>query len=358
MNRRKFISVSSIAGITCLYSQGLRGMGQNNATSKDYIVTVNGNISVANLGMTLAHEHIITDFAGAEKNINHIYSDSEAIKKILPYLIELKKSGVNSIIECTPAHIGRNVRLLKALSSASGLQIVTNTGYYAAVGQKYLPRHAFTESSDQIALRWLQEWKNGIEGTGIRPGFIKLGVDTGPLKEIEKKMIRAAAITHAGSGLKIFIHTGDAAAAREEAAILAKEGIGYEAMIWVHAQNDVTGDTHIELAKKGCWISLDGVNEQASSIDRYTAFITRMKDEGLLHKLLISHDDGFAVEKTGNVSVFNPYQNGNTHPYRSLFTHLKSALLQKGITGQEFSTIITKNPAEALRIEICKAARG
>lgn len=358
MNRRKFISLSGIAGITYLYPQVLTASGLLKTAINDLILTVNGPISNGQLGVTLAHEHIITDFTGAEKNLNPVYTNNEAIEKLLPYLLELKKSGASSIIECTPAYIGRNVTLLQALSLASGLHIVTNTGYYAAVGQKYLPKHAFTESAEQIANRWLSEWKNGIDGTSIRPGFIKLGVDSGPLKEIEKKMIRAAAITHAGSGLKIFIHTGSAAAAKEEAAILAEEGIAYEAMIWVHAQNDASGDTHIELAKKGCWISLDGVNEQASSIDKYTGFITRMKGAGLLNKLLISHDDGFAVEKADNVSVFNPYQNGNTYPYRSLFTKLKSALLQKGITGQEFSNIITKNPAEALKIKICKAAKS
>lgn len=358
MNRRKFISLSGIAGITYLYPQALTGAGLFQPANEDFIVTVNGTIGISQLGVTLAHEHIITDFAGAEKNLIPIYSDNEAIRKLLPYLLELKKSGVSSIVECTPAYIGRNVTLLKALSLASGLQIVTNTGYYAAVGQKYLPKHAFPESTKQIAQRWLSEWQNGIDGTGIRPGFIKLGVDAGPLKEIEKKMIRAAAITHAASGLKVFIHTGDAAAAREEAAVLAKEGIAYEAMIWVHAQNDVSGDTQIELAKKGCWISLDGINEQASSLDKYTGFITRMKREGLLQKLLISHDDGFSVEKAGNLSVFNPYQNGNTYPYSSLFTKLKSALLQKGLTQQEFNNIITKNPAEALKIKICKAAKG
>ena len=308
------------------------------------------------MGKTLAHEHIITDFAGAEKNPDLIYQNTDASDKILPFLKELKRSGTNTLVECTPAYIGRNVLLLKQLSTASGLHIITNTGYYAAVGQKYIPRHAFTESTEQIAARWLTEWEEGIEGTDIRPGFIKLGVDGGPLKQIEKKLIRAAALTHLKSGLKIFIHTGDAAAAWEEADLLMKEGIGAEAFIWVHAQNDTRGDTQVELAKKGCWISLDGVNEQAGALERYTDFITRMKSEGLLHKLLISHDDGFAVEKMGGDSIFSPYQNGNTYPYNSIFTKLKPALLKSGISAEEFNSLVKENPAKALQIKICRAS--
>ena len=355
MDRRKFISLSGLAGISVIYSGLPTAMAAAMPFEKDYIVTVNGRISLNQLGSTLAHEHFITDFAGAEKNRKPIYTNEEATSLLLPYLTTLKKSGISSVIECTPAYIGRNVALLKSLSIASGLHVITNTGYYSAVGQKYLPEHAFTETAGQIANRWLNEWHNGIEGTGIRPGFIKLGVDNGPLKEIEKKMIRAAAITHAESGLKIFIHTGDAKAAKEEVSLLASEGLTAEAMVWVHAQNDTSGEMHVELARKGCWISLDGVNERPEALEKYTRFIVRMKNEKLLHKVLLSHDDGFSVEKLGKKTVFNAYNNGNTYPYRSLSTTLGPKLIQHGISPAEFNSMLTENPVQALQIKICKA---
>ena len=355
MDRRKFISLTSFAWTICLYPKVFSGGNSSDESLRDYVMTVDGALDSHKTGITLAHEHIITDFAGAEINSVQIYKNSEAADILLPFLKGLKESGVKTLIECTPAYIGRNVLLLKQLSKATGLYIVTNTGYYAAVGQKYLPRHAFTESAEQIAARWLKEWKEGIEGTGIRPGFIKLGVDTGPLKEIEKKLIRAAALTHLQSGLKIFIHTGDASAAKEEAEILNREGVGYEAFIWVHAQNDSSGDTHIELAKKGCWISLDGVNEQDSSLIKYAGFITRLKNAGCMHKLLLSHDDGFAVQKVHNNTSFSLYKNGNTKPYNSIFTKLKPALLKAGISAEEFKMSVIDNPGKALQIKICRA---
>jgi len=355
MNRRKFISFTGIAGTMCICPEMLFAGNGNEKFPKEYLMTVDGVLDIHKMGITLSHEHIITDFAGAEKNSVQIYKNSEAAGILMPFLKSLKESGARTLIECTPAYIGRNVSLLKQLSKATGLYIITNTGYYAAVGQKYLPKHAFTESAEQISARWLREWKEGIEGTGIRPGFIKLGVDTGPLKEIEKKLISAAAITHLQSGLKIFIHTGDAAAAKEEAELLNSEGVGYEAFIWVHAQNDASGDTHIELAKKGCWIGLDGVNAQENALIKYTEFITRLKNEGLMHKLLLSHDDGFAVEKVDNNIAFSPYKNGNTRPYNSIFTKLKPVLLRSGITAQESNLLVIENPRKALQIKICKA---
>jgi predicted metal-dependent phosphotriesterase family hydrolase len=60
-----------------------------------------------------------------------------------------------------------------------------------------------------ILTTWLGEWTNGIDKTGIRPGFIKLAVDGGGLSKIDRKLIRAAAQTHLSSGLAIAVHTGE-----------------------------------------------------------------------------------------------------------------------------------------------------
>src|SRR6185503_368612 len=126
--------------------------------------------------ITLAHEHTVVDFLGADKTKALRHDPEEACTTILPHLKKLKEHGARSLVECTPNYIGRDVRLLKRLSQATGLNILTNTGYYGAAGNKFLPKHAFTESAGQLAARWVAEWRDGIDGSGIRPGFMKLGV--------------------------------------------------------------------------------------------------------------------------------------------------------------------------------------
>lgn len=353
MQRRQFISLSCFAGLISVYPNLLATATEKSGAEKPFIMTVNGKINANAMGLTLSHEHIVTDFKGAEATGRPEYDNEATANLLLPHLKAAKKSGVDTIIECTPAHIGRNVKLLQLLSKASLINIITNTGYYAASDQKYLPKHAFTETSEELAARWLKEWESGIDGTDVRPGFIKLGVDTAPLKPVEIKLIKAAAIVHLKTGLKIAIHTGNAAAAREEVDLLIKSGVNPEALIWVHAQNDQSGFSHIELAKKGCWISLDGVNEQPDSIVQYRNHIYRMKGEGLLHKLLISHDDGFAVTEDGGKAAFKAFENGNTAPYKSIFGALKPSLSQLGVTRDEFKMITVTNPANAFQIKVC-----
>jgi phosphotriesterase-related protein len=46
--------------------------------------------------------------------------------------------------------------LLQKLTDLTGIRFITNTGYYGAVGEKYLPEHPFSESAEELAERWVQ----------------------------------------------------------------------------------------------------------------------------------------------------------------------------------------------------------
>lgn len=91
---------------------------------------------------------------------------------------------------------------MKRLSEATGLNIITATGYYGAANDRFVPSHAYKETAEELASRWIEEFERGIEGTGIKPGIIKIGVDAGPLSEIDAKLVQAAALTHLKTGLK------------------------------------------------------------------------------------------------------------------------------------------------------------
>src|SRR4030095_8284180 len=215
--------------------------------------TVLGAIEPDQLGITLPHEHAVVDFLGAERAKGPRHDADDALATVLPHLKKLREHGGRTLVECTPNHIGRDVRLLKRLSEASGLNILTNSGYYGASGNKFLPRHAFTESAEDLSARWLADCRDGIDGTGVRPGFLKLGVENGKLPELHAKLLRAAARVHLASGFSIAVHTGDGLAAMDEVRILREEGVAPAALIWVHAQND-PGPTHLEMARLGAWV--------------------------------------------------------------------------------------------------------
>ncbi len=91
------------------------------------------------------------------------------IERALPYFIEAREIGVDTILECTPAYLGRDPFILKELSRRSGIQILTNTGYYGAVDNNFMPELARHESAREIAARWIDEFEDGIDESGIHP---------------------------------------------------------------------------------------------------------------------------------------------------------------------------------------------
>jgi phosphotriesterase-related protein len=287
----------------------------------------------------------VVDFIGAEKTSKLRHDSQEAFATILPYLEKLKQLGCRSLVECTPNYIGRDVALLKRLSTASGLHILTNTGYYGAAGNKFLPRHAHTESADQLAERWLREW-DGIDDTGVRPGFLKLGVEKGKLSELHVKLVRAAARAHLRSGLAIAIHTGDGEAALDELRVLKEEGVAPSALIWVHAQND-GGKIQIEAAQRGAWVSLDGFNSKRR--DRYFEWLSAFRKNQLLHRVLLSHDHFWSVESAGDKITLKLHSGGEA-PFQSVWTSLVPALRENGFTQEQIDQLTIKNPAEAFTI--------
>lgn len=305
------------------------------------ILTVKGPIPASDFGRSLAHEHIICDFIGAELADKNRYDTGEVIAVMAPYLNALTERGFRGFVDCTPAYIGRDVHVLQALSRQIGLHIVTNTGYYGAADDKYLPSHAFVEPAEKLAERWYSEWENGINGTAVRPGFVKIGVDGGHLSDIDKKLVIAAAMVHKKTGLTIACHTAETHAAIDVLNTVVMEGVSSSALIVAHADSIVDQEVHFELAKQGAWLEYDGITP--SSIDKHVALICGIVEQNLTNRLLLSHDAGW----------YNVGDQGGGHikPFTALWDTLYPALRAQGIDEGTLQKLIETNPGEAFSIE-------
>lgn len=262
------------------------------------IMTVRGPIPASELGITLSHEHVLVDFIGADSTGYHRWDKQEVIETVLPYLDELKKYQVKSLMECTPAFLGRDPWILESLSKKTGMHLLTNTGYYGAHGNRFIPSESQKLTASELTQIWVEEFEKGIEGSGVRPGFIKIAVDGNDILSPEHyKLIHAAALTHLQTGLVIASHTGPDGPAFAQISVLQDHGIDPSGFIWVHAQlGSLEGN--IKAAELGAWISLDNVNlnrEPGSTYDVnwYAKRIRELKDAGFLHRVLVSHDAGW-----------------------------------------------------------------
>lgn len=341
-DRRTFIKQSF------LLTSALFGVSRSDgAAPKNRIMTVTGMIDPSAMKQTLVHEHILVDFIGAEE-VNPPRWDRDAVmQKVLPYLQEVKSAGCNTLVDCTPNYLGRDVALLKQLSERVGLYILTNTGYYGGSDHKFLPPNAFTESAEQLSDRWLREWHHGIDGTPVRPGFMKISVNPSHLSDVSLKLITAAALTHLKSGLTIASHTGPAQPAFQQIEVLKLHRVDPSAFIWVHAQNEADHSEYVRAVHEGAWVSLDGLREE--NVADYVTRLTRLKKDKCLHRVLVSHDAGW----------YDPAKpdGGEFRPFTTLFRKLIPALEQEGFAETDILQLIQLNPANALVIGVKKLRR-
>jgi len=310
---------------------------------------VRGPFSVPHRGIFLPHEHVLVDFIGAGEASPARYEADAVFRAVLPHLQALRQTGGRALAECTPAYLGRDPVLLHRLAAAADLHLMTNTGYYGAGGDKYLPAHARHETPGELATRWTREAEEGIGATGIRPGFIKIATDNGPLTPLHRKLVRAAARTHRVSGLTIAMHTGSghdaqgrARAGTEALAILREEGVRADAFIWVHAQAAAGAFEALgEAAAAGAWIEFDGL-ATPERVPGHLQLVQRMRTAGHLDRVLLSQDNGwYYVGEPGG---------GRFRPYPLLSGHFLPALRVAGYGEAVIDRLVRLQPAEALAV--------
>ena len=153
-----------------------------------------------------------------------------------------------------------------------------------------------------------------------------------PLVELDRKLVRAAAITSRETGLTIASHTGNGAAALEELEIVESEKVALSKFVWVHAQNEKDHAIHEKAARAGAWVEFDGI--RAKSADWHLDCVRFMAGKGLLGRTLLSQDSGWYRVGEPAGGQYNPY----TYIYTDFLPRLEKDWIGK---------LMRENPVQA-----------
>jgi phosphotriesterase-related protein len=367
MTRRTFLQTSSALFATTLGRAATPA--ERLAPAAPQIMTVRGPIDAAQMGIACTHEHLLADFRSLDEKARtpRPYDPAEVVAVVSPLLERIRQLGCRTFVDCTAVGLGRDASLLKRISEASGLHILTVTGNYAAWDQRALPPYVFRDSEQALAQRWIDEWTHGIDGTDIKPGLIKLGFAGGPLPAVEQKLIRAAAIAHRETGLTIGAHISgpppnaaqpgasasgkpwSAGSAFDQLDVLEKAGVHPSAWIWIHAQNEKDHAHHVTAARRGAWISFDGLGAPGQPAADYVDMVNRLRQQGLLDRALVSQDAGW-------YHVGEP-RGGKIRSYEALFTTFIPTARAAGFSQAEVDTLLIHNPARAFTVGVRRRSR-
>lgn len=260
------------------------------------VQTIRGAIAVDELGWTLSHEHLVAGGAAMDR-IPSVYNEDDAFTVNIEALARAKAAGIRSMIDLTTMDLGRQVRLFQRIADAdTGVNIVCATGIY-----RWVPAYFLGRNPDDIAEFLLGEINDGIEGTDIRAGIIKLAWDLeyrltdGPWspRDSLERCARGAARAAKAAGVPISCHT----LATDELGtplldLFEDEGLDLAAVTIGHSNDTTDLDYLTRIAARGANLGFDrygGVRDEAENARR-AALAKAMFDAGYGEQVSLGHD--------------------------------------------------------------------
>ena len=307
--------------------------------SAQTIHTVKGPVEIDSLGLILPHEHLFTDLRGPHVP-EYAQGDPSAVLEVVePYLAEAAAAGATVLVECSTIGVGRNLPVLQGLADATSIHIVAPTGVYR---DAFIPASLREVSEDYLADLWTKELTEGIEGTSIRAGFIKLAMsDDGPTP-LEIRNLRAAVNASQRTGAVIASHTIGGTVAKKEMDVLEEAGHDLQRFIWIHAQTEPDVSELAAAARRGAYIELDSVGAPHQSQPELLNVTVALIEAGHVDHLLLSHDAGWY-----NPGKPNGIPDEGYRGYTALMKDFLPALSSRGLSAEQLRQITVQNPARA-----------
>ena len=93
------------------------------------VMTVRGPVETTMLGHTWMHEHLFTSGMGVPLCYPQLYRP-DYMEQAEKDLLEMKAGGISTIVEATTMALGRDVRSMKAVSEATGVNVIASSGWW------------------------------------------------------------------------------------------------------------------------------------------------------------------------------------------------------------------------------------
>jgi phosphotriesterase-related protein len=223
--------------------------------------TVCGRILPDELGITLAHEHIVFGYPGWYADTLGTFDRKTIIDNSVGIYNNLReKYNLNTVIDATTNDCGREPEIYKEISEKTGINIICCTGLYseaegAAAYFKF--RDTISDIVNEIYEIFMKDITEGIRKTGIKAGAIKVASSHGKITPYEMKVFQAAAKASKETGVPIITHTEGGTMGPEQADLLISEGASPNKIVIGHMCDNVDLKYQLEVLEKGVSIAFD-----------------------------------------------------------------------------------------------------
>ncbi len=339
--------------------------------------TVLGPVDPALLGRTMMHEHLVIQMAHVAKapsdpaaraafdapvtleTLGRIRfggianCDNCSLTDAATAASELRRycsAGGRTIVDATSIGIGRDPAALTRIACSTGLNIIMGCSYY--VEENYPAEHrVHAVSARELADRIIDEFVNGVEGTGVRPGLIGEVGCSWPITASEIKVLRASATAQRATGAALMVHPGrHGDAPFEIVAILRDAGADLGRTVLCHIDRTIADRPMLRrLAETGCVIEFDLFGSEGSyyawslpiDMPNDAARINLLQwliAEGFGRQLVVSHDICFKDK----LSTYGG------HGYAHILDNVVPLMRRKGMADDAIDAMLVETPRRLL----------
>jgi phosphotriesterase-related protein len=306
------------------------------------VETVSGAIDDAQLGLTLAHEHLRTTPESIRTQFPHLYDEADEERRALEQVRNAMEQGVRTIVDPTCMDLGRDVGLARRVVEQTGIQLVMCTGIYGA-RYTFLPQHFSHRDPDYIADAFRHDVEDGIQGTQVKAAFLKCAVDEPGITEDVEKVLRAIARASKATGAPIMAHSHPGTRRGLEIMDLFDEEEVDPRKVQIAHTGDTDDLEYIEeLLSRGPWIGMDRYGlDIILPTEQRNATVVALCEGGHADRMLLSQDavafiDWFPQEMIAEMAP-------NWH-FTFLWEGVLPALREGGVSDEQIATMMEDNP--------------
>ncbi|MHB8339951.1 MAG: phosphotriesterase family protein [Mycobacteriales bacterium] len=319
------------------------------------VQTALGPVEAADLGRTLMHEHVFVLTLDSQQQWSAQgsaeWDEEERVADAVAKLRELAATGIRTIADPTVDGLGRDVRrIVRVNEQVPELSIVLATGVYTYADVPFFFAYrgpgAIPGAPDPMVDLFIRDIETGIQGTGVKAGFLKCAIDRHGLTPDVERVLRAVGKAHVATGAPVMVHTHPRShTGLDVHRVLTSEGVDPRLVLLAHSGDSTDADHLARLADLGYLLGMDrfGIDTGLDFTSRVGITAT-LCDRGYASSMVLSQDAACYIDWVQpDLMALLPNWN-----YLHVQRDVVPALLERGVTPEQVEQLLVANPAQFL----------